>query len=63
MTAALNDASGFWRDALRQLVAQQVGPFGLSDSWRLGISRPSRHGEGCGSRGSFKRSLRRKAPL
>lgn len=39
MTAALNDASGFWRDALRQLVAQQVGPFGLSDSWRLGISR------------------------
>ena len=39
MTAALNDATGFCRDALCQLVAQQVGPFGLSDSRRLGISR------------------------
>eukprot|EP00435_Cladocopium_sp_Y103_P009610 s5291_g2.t1 len=38
VTAALNDASGFWRDDLPQLVAQRLGPFGLSDR-RLSISR------------------------
>ena len=55
MTGALNDASGFWH-ALPQLVAQQVGNFGI---FRVVISfselrhiSASRHGEGCGSRGS-----------
>ena len=55
MTGALNDASGFWDDALPQLVAQQVGNFGIFRVLALSEIRhisASRHGEGCGSRGS-----------